>query len=64
MRCALVDGAIFRQKSFLTVEGLCEVRLDGNDDIGFCDLEMSNGVGHREVSRALRANAVAGLSRR
>jgi hypothetical protein len=64
MRCALVDGTIFRQKSFLTVEGLCEVRLDGSDDVGFCDLEMSNGVGAREVGGALRAVIADGLSHR
>lgn len=64
MRSELLDGAIFRQKSFLAVEGLCEVRLDGSDEVGFCDLEMSNGVGHRQVDRALRAVATDGLSHR
>lgn len=64
MRCDTVDGAIFRQKSFLAVEGLGQVRLDGSDEVGFCDLEMSNGVGHRQVTRALRAVATDGLTRR
>ena len=62
MRARTVDGAIFRQKSFLAVEGLCEVRLEGSDEVGFADLETSNGIGHRTVERALRAVAVDGLS--
>jgi hypothetical protein len=64
MRCETFDGAIFRQKSFLAVEGLGEVRLDGSDEIGFCDLEMSNGIGEREVTQAVRAVAADGLSQR
>lgn len=64
MRCETVDGAVFRQGAFLAVEGLCEVRLDGSDEVGFCDLEMSNGIGDRVVSEALRAVVADGLSRR
>jgi hypothetical protein len=64
MRCTTIDGMIFRQKDFVLIETVCEVRLDGSDDVGFCNLEMSNGIGGRKVSKALRAVAVNGLSRR
>lgn len=64
MRCDTVDGALLRKGNFLTVETVCEVRIDGSDEVGFCDLEVSNGVGARPVSRALRAVATDGLSRR
>jgi hypothetical protein len=40
------------------------VRLDDSDDVGFCNLEMSTGIGGRKVSQALRAVAVNGLPRR
>jgi hypothetical protein len=62
MSCTAIDGAIFRQKDFTLVETLCEVRLEGSDEVGFCDLEMSNGIGTRPVDQALRAVAADGLS--
>jgi hypothetical protein len=64
MRLTTMDGVIVRQQSFLAVEGIGEVRLDGSDEVGFCDLEMSNGVGHRPVTQALSAVAADGLTRR
>jgi hypothetical protein len=64
MRCTTTDGMIFRQKDFVLIETICEVRLDDSDDVGFCNLEMSNGIGGRKVSQALRAVAVNGLPRR
>jgi hypothetical protein len=64
MRCTTTDGMIFRQKDFVLIETVCEVRLDGSDDVGFCNLEMSNGIGGRKISQALRAVTVNGLSRR
>ncbi|MGA3255906.1 MAG: hypothetical protein ABSD32_17690 [Mycobacterium sp.] len=64
MRCTTTDGMIFRQKDFVLIETICEVRLDDSHDVGFCNLEMSNGIGRRKVSQALRAVAVNGLPRR
>jgi hypothetical protein len=50
-RCTTTDGMIFWQKDSVLIETVCEVRLDDSDDVGFCNLEMSNGIGGRKVSK-------------
>ncbi|HEV8625719.1 MAG TPA: hypothetical protein VG034_14765 [Acidimicrobiia bacterium] len=64
LRCEAIDGLLFDHEGFLTVETLCRVTLDGRDEPGICDFEMSNGVRNVAVAHAFRATATDGLSTR
>lgn len=60
----VVDAWVYQLRDFLSVEGLCRIRRDGEPVDGFCLLEMSNnpraGRHHPEV--ATRAALHDGLS--
>lgn len=64
MTCRAMDGMVFDQREFLTVETLCTVEVEGTGQVGICDFEMSNGITHRPITHALAAVASDGLSRR
>jgi hypothetical protein len=58
------DGTISEHHNVGVVDAICELRRDGRT--GFCDLEVSTNPrgGTRPIATAVRANNVAGLSRR
>jgi hypothetical protein len=66
VECTAVDGILIEKETFVASETLCSVRRDGSEDVGFCDFEVSNGLGiaRTGLTNSLRAVASNGISRR
>jgi predicted secreted hydrolase len=62
LEAKLIDGYVCHKHHVYYVDGHCEVRL--GDQVGYCDLEMSNNArhGNAEVAFALSANLQQGLT--
>jgi hypothetical protein len=63
-RGEVIDGVLCQQDGWVGVEGLSRiVTTEGRQLVGFGDIEISNGIRPREVTAALRAVCVNGISR-